>query len=181
MMTAICAEGLPVGETKDAIAARREERIAVGNYKCISRCRREACALTSPACVSPLAAAWPRRSPAFRASAKSLPAPAQAGRGRRRATARLVELGQRQQRAQSPAAGVLLFRDGEGGLEGYLGGCEVVESRHPDYRAGEIVAGWFGWQELATVDAGAVVRRAVETDLRIRSLSECSASTASRR
>ncbi len=42
---------------------------------------------------------------------------------------------------------------------------EVVESRHAEYRAGEIVTGWFGWQELATVDAGAVVRRVVETDL----------------
>src|SRR5271166_3030134 len=42
---------------------------------------------------------------------------------------------------------------------------EVVESRHPDYRAGEIVTGWFGWQELATVDGGAVIRRVVETDL----------------
>jgi len=37
---------------------------------------------------------------------------------------------------------------------------EIVESRHAEYRAGEIVTGWFGWQELATVDAGAVVRRA---------------------
>ena len=42
---------------------------------------------------------------------------------------------------------------------------EVVESRHPDYRAGEIVTGSFGWQELATVDGGAVIRRVVETDL----------------
>jgi NADPH-dependent curcumin reductase CurA len=42
---------------------------------------------------------------------------------------------------------------------------EVVESRHPDYRAGEIVTGWFGWQELATSDGGAVIRRVLETDL----------------
>ena len=42
---------------------------------------------------------------------------------------------------------------------------EIVESRHPDYRPGEIVAGWFGWQETATVDATAVVRRVAETDL----------------
>jgi len=42
---------------------------------------------------------------------------------------------------------------------------EVIESRHAEYRAGEIVTGWFGWQELATVDTGAVVRRVVETDL----------------
>jgi NADPH-dependent curcumin reductase len=42
---------------------------------------------------------------------------------------------------------------------------KILESRHPDYRPGEIVSGWFGWQELATVDAGAVVRRIVESDL----------------
>jgi NADPH-dependent curcumin reductase len=42
---------------------------------------------------------------------------------------------------------------------------EVVESRHPDYRAGEIVTGWFGWQEFATVDGAAIVRRVLETDL----------------
>ena len=58
---------------------------------------------------------------------------------------------------------------------------EVVESRHPDYRSGEIVTGWFGWQELATVDGGGVIRRVLETDLPIRSPSACSASTASRR
>jgi NADPH-dependent curcumin reductase CurA len=42
---------------------------------------------------------------------------------------------------------------------------EIVESRHPDYRAGEIVTGWFGWQEFATIDGGAVIRRVLETDL----------------
>jgi NADPH-dependent curcumin reductase CurA len=42
---------------------------------------------------------------------------------------------------------------------------EIVESRHPDYRAGEVVTGWFGWQELATVEASAVIRRVVESDL----------------
>jgi len=42
---------------------------------------------------------------------------------------------------------------------------EIVESRHPDYRPGGIVCGWFGWQEWATVDASAVVRRVVESDL----------------
>ena len=25
---------------------------------------------------------------------------------------------------------------------------EVIESRHPDYRPGEIVTGWFGWQAM---------------------------------
>ena len=42
---------------------------------------------------------------------------------------------------------------------------EIVESRHPDYRPGEIVTGWFGWQEFATVDASAVIRSVLETDL----------------
>ena len=42
---------------------------------------------------------------------------------------------------------------------------EVIESRHPDHRPGEIGCGWFGWQELATVDASTVVRRVVESDL----------------
>ncbi|MGA8444234.1 MAG: NADP-dependent oxidoreductase [Roseiarcus sp.] len=42
---------------------------------------------------------------------------------------------------------------------------EILESRHPDYRPREIVSGWFGWQELATVDARTVVRRVVESDL----------------
>jgi NADPH-dependent curcumin reductase CurA len=42
---------------------------------------------------------------------------------------------------------------------------EVVESRHADFRAGDVVTGWFGWQELATVDASAVMRKIVETDL----------------
>ena len=42
---------------------------------------------------------------------------------------------------------------------------EIVDSRHPDFRTGEIVAGWFGWQTHATVDASAIMRRVVENDL----------------
>lgn len=42
---------------------------------------------------------------------------------------------------------------------------EVVESRHPDFHAGDVVTGWFGWQEFATVEVSAVLRRIVETDL----------------
>jgi NADPH-dependent curcumin reductase CurA len=42
---------------------------------------------------------------------------------------------------------------------------QVVESRHTDFRAGDVVTGWFGWQELAAVDASAVMRKIVETDL----------------
>jgi NADPH-dependent curcumin reductase CurA len=42
---------------------------------------------------------------------------------------------------------------------------EVVESRDPRWRAGDVVAGWFGWQEMACVEAAAVVRRVAEIDL----------------
>ncbi len=42
---------------------------------------------------------------------------------------------------------------------------EVVESRHPEFRPGDVVTGWFGWQEIAAVDASEVVRRVIETDL----------------
>lgn len=42
---------------------------------------------------------------------------------------------------------------------------EVVESRHPDFREGEVVMGMFGWQELAAVPADAVWRKVTEHDL----------------
>jgi NADPH-dependent curcumin reductase len=42
---------------------------------------------------------------------------------------------------------------------------EVIESRSLAFRAGVSVAGWFGWQDEAVVDATAVVRRIAETDL----------------
>jgi NADPH-dependent curcumin reductase CurA len=41
----------------------------------------------------------------------------------------------------------------------------VVASRHPDYREGDAVSGWFGWQTYATVKAEAVVRKVKELDL----------------
>ena len=43
----------------------------------------------------------------------------------------------------------------------------VVELRNPDYREGDGVAGWFGWQNYATVKPEAVVHRVKETDLPI--------------
>lgn len=46
-----------------------------------------------------------------------------------------------------------------------LSAGRVVESRHPAYRPGQAVMGWFGWQEWATVDASAVVRVIAEEDL----------------
>ena len=35
----------------------------------------------------------------------------------------------------------------------------VEESRHPDFRPGEFVTGWFGWQAYAVVDSSAVQRK----------------------
>lgn len=42
---------------------------------------------------------------------------------------------------------------------------EVVESQHPEYRAGDIVAGMFGWQDYALSDGSQVTRKVGETDL----------------
>lgn len=42
---------------------------------------------------------------------------------------------------------------------------EVVDSRHPDYRRGEWVVGWFGWQEQAVARPDAILRRVTERDL----------------
>lgn len=42
---------------------------------------------------------------------------------------------------------------------------EIVESRSGEYAVGEVVSGWFGWQEEAAVPASAVMRRITEADL----------------
>jgi NADPH-dependent curcumin reductase CurA len=42
---------------------------------------------------------------------------------------------------------------------------EVVESRHPDYAAGEIVTGLLGWQRFAVSDGSTIDRKVTETDL----------------
>jgi NADPH-dependent curcumin reductase len=42
---------------------------------------------------------------------------------------------------------------------------EVTESRSPAFQIGDTLTGWFGWQEEAVVDAAAIVRKVVETDL----------------
>lgn len=42
---------------------------------------------------------------------------------------------------------------------------QVVASRHPGYAEGDVVVGWFGWQQFATVAADRVVRKVLETDL----------------
>ena len=46
-----------------------------------------------------------------------------------------------------------------------LAAGEVIESRHPDFAPGDLLTGWFGWQEFATVAVDAVVRKVEETDL----------------
>jgi NADPH-dependent curcumin reductase len=52
-----------------------------------------------------------------------------------------------------------------GGVMRSLAAGRVEESRHPDLAAGDLVSGWFGWQDYAVVDAGAVQRKISETDL----------------
>ena len=42
---------------------------------------------------------------------------------------------------------------------------EVIASRHPEYRVGEHVVGWLGWQEYAVSDGKGIIRRVSETDL----------------
>jgi len=46
-----------------------------------------------------------------------------------------------------------------------LGVGEVVECNDPDWQVGTIVTGWFGWQQIATVTAAAILRKGDETDL----------------
>jgi len=43
----------------------------------------------------------------------------------------------------------------------------VEKSRHPDFRPGEYVTGMFGWQDYAAVEAKAIQRKVVRTDLPI--------------
>jgi NADPH-dependent curcumin reductase CurA len=42
---------------------------------------------------------------------------------------------------------------------------DVIASRHPDYREGDVVEGLFGWQTHARVDGGAIARKVAEADL----------------
>jgi NADPH-dependent curcumin reductase CurA len=42
---------------------------------------------------------------------------------------------------------------------------EIVASRHAEYRVGEAVVGWLGWQEYALSDGSGIIRRVHETDL----------------
>lgn len=59
---------------------------------------------------------------------------------------------------------------------------EIVEPRHPHYRPGEIVMGWFGWRELATVEAArSSAAPSRPTSLRRRSSSVSKSSAMMRR
>jgi NADPH-dependent curcumin reductase len=42
---------------------------------------------------------------------------------------------------------------------------EVIESADPSFAVGNLLCGWFGWQEEAVVTTSAIVRRITETDL----------------
>lgn len=46
-----------------------------------------------------------------------------------------------------------------------LAAGEVIESRSADFAVGDRVMGWFGWQEVAVVQASAVMRRVTAGDL----------------
>lgn len=42
---------------------------------------------------------------------------------------------------------------------------EVVESKDPAWTVGDLVTGWFGWQQFATVTAAAILRKVNDSDL----------------
>jgi len=46
-----------------------------------------------------------------------------------------------------------------------LAAGRVVESKHPDFRAGDRVTGWFGWQDYAAVPVQAVESRFTDPEL----------------
>ncbi len=46
-----------------------------------------------------------------------------------------------------------------------LASGRVEASRHPDFRPGDLITGWFGWQDYAAVDAKAIDRKITDTDL----------------
>jgi NADPH-dependent curcumin reductase CurA len=52
-----------------------------------------------------------------------------------------------------------------GGVMRALASGHVVASRHPDYREGDAVTGWFGWQDHAAVKADAIQRKIPPEDL----------------
>lgn len=42
---------------------------------------------------------------------------------------------------------------------------EIIESKHPDYKGGDIITGWFGWQDYCVSTPDDIVRKVQETDL----------------
>jgi NADPH-dependent curcumin reductase CurA len=52
-----------------------------------------------------------------------------------------------------------------GGVMRSLAAGRIVSSRHPDYRAGDLVSGWFGWQDYAAVDPRAIDARIPDASL----------------
>ncbi|OYY88758.1 MAG: NADP-dependent oxidoreductase [Sphingomonas sp. 28-66-16] len=52
-----------------------------------------------------------------------------------------------------------------GGVMRSLAVGEVVVSRAIDYAPGDVVTGWFGWQDYATIRPDAIVRKVLENDL----------------
>jgi len=52
-----------------------------------------------------------------------------------------------------------------GGVMRSLAAGRVVASRHPDYRDGDLVAGWFGWQDYAAVAPSAIDARIPDESL----------------
>ena len=52
-----------------------------------------------------------------------------------------------------------------GGVMRSLAAGRIVSSRHPDYSAGDLVSGWFGWQDFASVDPKAIDARIPDASL----------------
>jgi NADPH-dependent curcumin reductase CurA len=52
-----------------------------------------------------------------------------------------------------------------GGVMRSLAAGRIVASRHPDYRDGDLVAGWFGWQDYAAVGPSAIDARIPDESL----------------
>lgn len=52
-----------------------------------------------------------------------------------------------------------------GGVMRSLAIGKIVESRSADWHAGQIVLGWFGWQQFATLTPDAIVREVTQTEL----------------
>ena len=52
-----------------------------------------------------------------------------------------------------------------GGVMRSIAAGRIVESRHRDWTAGDLVVGMFGWQDFAAVDATAIQTRVTESDI----------------